>query len=362
MATVEDSGLLETSLDYLIEFRDPINYQIVLSNKFYENCSFDFFSGNDPLFREFHFSLPPGSYVGSVDIFDRKSGRSFLTPFTYECRDIEKGVWISDIVLLQEREGAIDPQPLVGNIVGGIADRIQFRSHIYGQRDELLTIRANLYRQQRPHPVQNNRELLKVNQYTTAVQPNKIIELKDGIAQFSCATDLSKLKQGTYLLKIFLYRHDSLIAEKNTSFVLPWKRLKEVFLDLEMSISQMAHIASFAFIDALINVKEEEIQIAKFIEFWQERADPDLEEVLDPLERYYSRIFYANDLFLEPNQEGWKTNRGRVLTLYGFPNNRFNRQWNGNIYKVWSYHDRGLEFLFRFESGRWKLIYPINKN
>ncbi len=362
MATIEANGLLETSLDYLIEFRNPLTRQVIFSKSFSETSSFDFFSGKDPLFREFHFSLLPGSYTGSVDVLDRKSNRSYLAQFTYECLKTGNGVWISDIVLLQEREGAVDPQPLVGNTVGGITDRIRFQSYVYGDDEEFLTVRAILYRQQQPPPGQDDRELMKVSQYTAAVQLNEVVELKDGNARFSGAADLGELEQGTYLLELFLYRDDSLIAEKNTSFVLPWKRLKEVFLDLRLSISQMTYITSPATIENLINIREEGVRIARFMDFWRNRADPGLEDASAPLERYFSRIFYANDFFSEPEQEGWKTDRGKTFTLYGSPDDQFNREWNGNIYEVWSYQDRGLDFVFRSNSGHWKLIYPITNN
>lgn len=362
MAAIQANGLLETHLDYLIEFRDPITDQVIFSKSFTENSSFDFFSGRDPLFREFLFELLPGLYSVSVDVFDRKSGRGHLSEFQFECRTPSTKAWISDIVLLQEREGALDPQPLVGKSIGGITDRIRFQSDIYGNEEEVLTARAVLYRQQQPPPGSDDREFMKVNQYSSAVQINEIIELKDGKSRFAGGIDLGELEQGSYLLEIFLYRDDSLIAEKNASFIIPWKRLKEVFLDLKLSISMMSHITSPSTIEELLGIKEEGIRIAKFMSFWEDRADPNLEDASAPLERYFTRIFYANEYFSEPELDGWQTARGKAYTLYGSPDDQFNREWNGNIYEIWSYEDRGLDFVFLSREGHWAQIYPITNN
>lgn len=362
MAAIQANGLLETDLDYQIDFRDSDSRHVIFAKSFHEKASFDFFSGKDPLFREYHFFLVPGRYHISVDVFDRKSGKSYLREIQYEYLNQNGKAWISDIVLLEERAGAVDPKPLVGQAIGGITDRIRFQSDVYGPFDEVLTARAVLYRQQQPPPGKDDREYMQVNQYTASVQINDVLELEAGKARFTGGIDLTELEQGIYLLEIFLYREDSLIAEKNTTFSIPWKKLKEVFLDLDLSISQMAYIASQKTIDELKAVGDKGTQIAQFMAFWKKRADPHLETDAAPLERYFSRIFYANEYFNEGEQDGWKTDRGRVFTLYGSPDNQFNRESNGNIYEVWSYQDKDLEFVFQSKSGQWSQIYPATKN
>lgn len=358
MGAIEANGFLETDLDVLIEFRDQARGHILLEKKFHESIQHDFFSGKDPFFRSYNFQLPPGDYRVEVDIYDRKSQRNYLRSLDFTASIPGTQPWASDILLLQERDGALDPQPLVGQSIGGITDRLRFRTDISSPGDEVLTARAILYRQEDPPPGQDDRERMQISQYTSTFQMNEIIPLQAGQATFSGGIDLDELDKGSYLLEIFVYRDDSLLVEQNTSFVLPWKRLKEVFLNLNASIDKMVYIAPPATIDRLKGIKDQGEQVGQFMAFWKERATPSQEEAEAPLERYFSRIFYVNNYFEEPDLEGWKTDRGRIFILYGSPDDQFNRVWDENIYEVWSYEDTGLKFAFKSEDKQWMQILP----
>jgi len=57
-------------------------------------------------------------------------------------------------------------------------------------------------------------------------------------------------------------------------------------------------------------------------EFWKRRdPDPDTEENEFKME-YYNRIERADDLFIGEGREGWLTDRGRILILFGEPDFR----------------------------------------
>ena len=359
---IDESGRLSTDIDLAIEFRDPASQRIIHSKSYHESQSFDFLSAKDPLFRELRFDLPPARYHVSIEVHDRHTDRNYLRKLSYECQARENETWISDIILLEETAGAVAPQPLVGSSIKGITDRIRFESYVYGPTDEVLTARAILYLQQKPPPGKDDREFMQINQYTAAVQINEVLSLQSGQAKFADGIDLSEMAQGTYLLELFLYRDDSLIAEKNTQFVIPWKRLKEVFLDLDHSIEQMAYLASEKRLRELKDISDLSLKHQRFMSFWENRADPNLEIAEAPLERYFSRIFYADEYFAEPELEGWKTDRGRAFTLYGSPDDQFNREWNGNFYEIWSYHDMGLDLVFAREGEHWGQVYPVMKN
>ncbi|MBN1893104.1 GWxTD domain-containing protein [bacterium] len=107
----------------------------------------------------------------------------------------------------------------------------------------------------------------------------------------------------------------------------------------------------------------------KFLEeFWIKR-DPD---VLTPQnerkQEYYSRIRLAENRYSALGRPGWKTDRGRVLLLYGEPDEiRRNPvgSW-GKPYEIWRFNkiEAGALFVFADEtgSGDYRLVHSTASN
>jgi GWxTD domain-containing protein len=95
-----------------------------------------------------------------------------------------------------------------------------------------------------------------------------------------------------------------------------------------------------------------------FLEFWNSRNDPGRENSMEALERYYDRVFYANEHFKE-EKEGWKTDRGRAYILYGAPELQSSYQKEDKFYEVWTYNKWGLRFLFLVrDDNRMEQVFP----
>jgi len=65
---------------------------------------------------------------------------------------------------------------------------------------------------------------------------------------------------------------------------------------------------------------------------------------------YLQRVQTANQRYKTHAKEGWRTDQGRVLILYGEPDEiqRFNNSMDSKPYEIWNYHqiDGGVEFDF----------------
>jgi GWxTD domain-containing protein len=70
---------------------------------------------------------------------------------------------------------------------------------------------------------------------------------------------------------------------------------------------------------------------------------------------YYDRLRLANERFTGAMKEGWKTDRGRVLIVYGEPDDikRSTMSDTGDNYEIWRFDrvEGGTEFIFVDESG-----------
>ena len=349
------SGFLETDLEVHLSFKTPGTGEIVYEKRFRETQQFDFFSGADPFFREYTFDLPTGAYELEVDLRNHKTRHNHLTVLEYECRDFQT-TGLSDILLLRETEGALDPKPLVGESVTGVTDRIRFQVEVYSPQDEVLTARMILYRGVAPSPHSDDGDRFQVNRYTSIVQLNEVMAVENGRAVFTDGIDLFDLDAGRYLFEIFLYRDDSLIVEQNAFFELPWKRLREVFFDLDQSIEWMGYVAGEEKVAELKAIEGTDEKLQAFRSFWEQRAEPGRETGTDVLERYYGRIFYANEFLAEDSLAGWQTERGRIYALYGAPDRREMVQG----YDVWQFQALRLNFIFAEENQGWRQVYPVS--
>ena len=107
-----------------------------------------------------------------------------------------------------------------------------------------------------------------------------------------------------------------------------------------------------AFQDASIGAKRQFL-----IGFWRKR-DPDPETPRNEVrEEFYGKIAYANTNYRErgaATQSGWKTDRGRIYTRYGAPDETLDRVRAGQSpsYLVWRYtRGKSLYFVFSDRSG-----------
>jgi len=90
-------------------------------------------------------------------------------------------------------------------------------------------------------------------------------------------------------------------------------------------------------------------------EFWRKRDTNEMTIQNEFKDEYYTKINITKQQFSTPNREGWKTDRGRVLIIYGEPDDikRYTFGSWGRPYEVWQYFkvEGGVEFIFADESG-----------
>ena len=90
-------------------------------------------------------------------------------------------------------------------------------------------------------------------------------------------------------------------------------------------------------------------------EFWKKRDKDISTPENETFREYLQRIDDSNKRFGSMSKIGWKTDRGRVLILYGEPNEieRFPNQMDKKPYEIWHYDDveGGVIFVFADLSG-----------
>ncbi len=350
------TGNLSADLLMRISFRKMPEGRMVLVRQKALRFSHDFLSGEDPFFYAFTMAVPPGEYEVWLEIEDHRTRRTFSEPIPYQCRDLNANVALSDPLLVQEFGDILAPQPLLGDHFTAVPERLSMTAYVYTRLPDFYRAKAVLYlRQNSILSGPTDTEQSHSSQYLTMNQMNAAVDARNGMAVLQHELDLADLPHGEYLLELYLFKEDSLVAEAARSFFIDWKRLRDVFGDLNAAIDKMVWIASPAKIAELKAFKDADDQQTAFLDFWADRANPSQETPMDAIERYYSRIFYANENFNE-GMPGWQTDRGKTLTLYGAPDHQSSMKFNGKLYEAWTYSRWGMKFLFRNDDGKMRKV------
>jgi len=96
-------------------------------------------------------------------------------------------------------------------------------------------------------------------------------------------------------------------------------------------------------------------------DFWRHRAPGEREE-------YLARVAYANTNFRVLSREGYRTDRGRVVIMYGQPDDveRHPNETETRPYEIWSYNNiqGGVIFVFvlRNSASDYELVHSTHRN
>jgi GWxTD domain-containing protein len=126
-----------------------------------------------------------------------------------------------------------------------------------------------------------------------------------------------------------------------------WAKRPRALSDPKLAIDALRHIATDKEMDEMLSGSFTSSAQA-FFEFWRKR-DPDTTTLYNEyMEEYYRRVDKANEEFSSlREQDGYRTDRGRIFILFG-PPTRTNRILGTDniLFEVWIYENVGRRFTF----------------
>lgn len=172
--------------------------------------------------------------------------------------------------------------------------------------------------------------------------------------------DTSTLPSGSYFLRMALLNanNEAVVEQSRKFFVynpgVERERPEPVELDFEtsayaeMSDEEAEQAMAHAELIANDSEKRRIRQLADLdakkrflLEFWQKRDDQPSTPINEFKEDFYQRVQYANDRYATNVQEGWRSDRGRVVIKYGLPNNVEPHLYDRNAapHEIWYYNN-----------------------
>jgi GWxTD domain-containing protein len=286
--------------------------------------------------------LEPGNYIFLLKALDISSNQSASRRINFTLKDYKlEPIFISGISFLQDVKWDSSMQvksfnPTIGNN--------------FTARDGIFYIYFDLYTQDVSKPV-DVRYSLSNKKSGTELDSVISISLQRNISSHYYKIEKDDLKRNRYLLEISTKqgKHKAK-AEKNFSFY--WTDVPGTHEDIDVAFQQMRYIIPH---DSLNKYKNSDLNEKQgyFKRFWNLR-DPNPNTTKNELkDEYFKRINYANRNFTAFGQDGWLTDRGRILIKFGYPDDieRHPFEMGTQPYQIWRYYALRKTFVFIDQTG-----------
>jgi GWxTD domain-containing protein len=171
------------------------------------------------------------------------------------------------------------------------------------------------------------------------------------LTEFWHRVDLEKaVKSKNNLIIRAVQAGDEHQAEREVTFF--WTTSPQNPDDMTLALRQMRYVVNDDSIDQYSDAPLA-AQVAFFNRFWAKRDPTPQTERNELKEEYFSRVNEANRAFTFALEDGWRTDRGRILIKFGPPDEIENRPFAANTYPQvwWFYHGLRKTFLFIDERG-----------
>lgn len=201
--------------------------------------------------------------------------------------------------------------------------------------DSIQSIRVNV----RIYKNEKDDGQLFCQDYLTIHRDSNIVNLKYDLPSDSMAP-------GKYRIRISGYAGDKELDDEK-EFEIFWFDKPIYLYKADLAIRPMKYLLSEDQFEKISDMSYDEIK-EWMDNYWAER-DPTPKTNYNELEiEYFKRVQRANEKFNLRYKEGWETDRGKILILYGEPDKIENRLYAADKkpHLVWIYEKQNLTFLF----------------
>ncbi len=304
--------------------------------------------------------LVPGKYLIQFQIDDQNSNEPYFEELAVNVRDLTGRLAVSDLILIE----AYDPSansitPAVSRRIGSEQKNFKLFYEIYSDRPREVRVKREVVRVRKSSGPPSVKALLglgrsdDVDNAEVSYQETAPREVRRGRNQFVVEIPLDEFKVGEYVARVTVSSEDgTLIQRAEKPLVLQWTGLADHVRDLSEAIAQLRYIAKNRDLEYIRDGRTEQDRLLRFREFWKKRDPTPGTDRNERMEEYYYRVAYANQQY-GTFDEGWKTDRGQIMVLFGEPDFVERHPFNFNVkpYEVWFYYRIGRRFIFIDKTG-----------
>ena len=304
--------------------------------------------------------LEPGKYLLQFQIDDQNSSESFFEELAVNVRDLSGPLSVSDLILIESYDPSANSiTPAVSHRIGSEQKNFKLFYEIYSDRRQDVQVEREVVRVRKSSGPPSVKSLLgfgrndELENAEVSYQEMSPRELQQGRNQFVVEIPLDEFKVGEYVARVSISDENGyLVDQAEKPLVLQWTGLADHVRDLDEAIAQLRYIAKRKDINFIEGGRTEQERLARFREFWNKRDPTHGTDRNERMEEYYYRVAYANRKY-GTFDEGWRTDRGQIMVLFGEPDFVDRHPFNFDVkpYEVWFYYRIGRRFIFIDKTG-----------
>jgi len=284
--------------------------------------------------KMFDTDLSTGEYVVHLELTDEATGNSFKSQRKLTIPDLESSIYFNTIKFLT-KDDSLSAEIIVGEQKSTVEFNHDLIAHfeIIQSNPDPISLTSILYRHQEEDQIEIRKKEHSLSFENKYIRFHEIFERKN-------------LEEGRYLLKYIIKTAEG-ESEVQKKFSIVWYKKPLYLYDLELAIPPLKYILSPEEWDYVYDLSDQELS-EWLKEFWHKR-DPDPETPLNEIMvEFYNRVLQANKKYADQYNEGWTTDRGKSLILYGQPDNieAYRYRTKSKPYEIWYYHSENKKLVF----------------
>ncbi len=289
-----------------------------------------------------YFDLSAGEYVITTQMRDLMSRKIVSRKIEVEMYDFEtSGIDMSDILFLNEAE--LDS-------VGKLKKYVPRVKNNFSREYPYLYIYSEIYCNTYPSVVKVTYQFENLDEDIEG-DTTLFIEVTAPLTSQILKIEQNRIKKNNYRCIVQLEQEDyRVVRSRNISFY--WVNIPETDEDIDLALRQMRYIMTSDSIDYFEDRPLEEKK-AFFERFWSRRDPNPNTDANELMEEYFSRVNYANREFSGFSDDGWLSDRGRILIKFGMPDDieRHPYEIDTYPYQIWRYYGLRKVFVFYDRTG-----------
>jgi len=284
--------------------------------------------------RTFDTNLSTGEYEVHIELTDKATGNSFKSGRKLTIPDLDLSIFFNEITFLSPKDSLS-----AEIVVGERQSTVEFNNN-------LLAYFEIIHSQDVPESLVSVLYLLREEEKTEIRRKKYSLSSEDSYIRFFEFFERKNLEEGDYILE---YEVKSLSGESKIQkeFSILWYKKPLYLYDDELALPPLKYILSPEEWNSLQDLSDEEL--SKWMEDYWQAKDPDPETPLNEIMvEFYNRVLQANKKYADQYNEGWTTDRGKSLILYGKPDDVevYRYKIKSKPYEIWYYRSENKKLVF----------------
>ncbi len=288
------------------------------------------------------FDLPAGEYILKAQMRDLTTNKVVSRKIEMKMYDYDHNeIDMSDILFVNEAKFDSSGKPI------HFSPRVM---NNFSRETPMIYLYTEIFSHEYPATVSIKYQL---ENEAEEIEIDTVIfkELTGPLTSNVFALDKRKIKKNRYRCIVTVQRGKRTVERfRNLSFY--WVSVPETSEDISDAIRQMRYLLNS---DTLDTYEEAPlpVQQAFFQRYWAERDPNPKTKANELMEEYFSRINFANREYSSYSDDGWLSDRGRILIKFGYPDDveRHPFEMDSVPYVIWRYYSLRKVFVFTDRSG-----------